>query len=330
MRPILYIPTFNSLDYNEQSYTGYGLTAAMLGPRLQYSNCLGFANFFYYPELKNFDGYFAIFSYPIAHTAFDVTLKRALFANNGENLFTESNLLSLGYTLPFISRQQGKNDVYLCGLAYAAGELARISMEPLSLTSNAEKVFGAYGGAGLEFTISKTLPRNCSQTFDFVLMGTSFWTNAGSNPDIKFGAETELSYQLDKRDIKYELSVKGRYSPFPATICPPNSGVKYGGKELDCSMPIRIVPRAALIFPDIFMKTLDTKVYCEMLASANPDNLNNISFDKSVMTGLELGEYSNHMEAAIGTSLRLDFADEDITQEAFNFYLRLKLSWYRL
>ena len=66
-----------------------------------------------------------------------------------------------------------------------------------------------------------------------------------------------------------------------------------------------------------------------MLASANPQNLKNINLDRSLMTGLEFGEYSNHMEVAWGTSLKLDY-DKDITAESFNIYVRLKLDWFRM
>ena len=329
VRPILYIPTISSIDYNEQSYSGFGITGAMLGSRLQYTNSIGLFSLLYYPKLNNFDASFSVFSYPLGHTAFDFTLKRNLSANEDKKIFTESNILSLGYTIPFISRRQGKNDIYFCGLAYIAGQYSRLSSEALSLTGAAEKAFGAYGGAGFEFSISKTLPRNCSQTYDFVLMGTSFFTNFNSNPDLKFGAESELSYLLDKRDINFELSVRGRYSPFPSHICPPNSSVKYGGSELDCSMPIRIIPSAAIIFPNILMNAFDTKIYCEMLASANPENLKNIELDRSLMTGLEFGKYANHLEVALGSALKLDY-DKEITPESFNFYLRVKLDWFRM
>ena len=94
-------------------------------------------------------------------------------------------------------------------------------------------------------------------------------------------------------------------------------------------MPIRIIPSAAIIFPNILMNTFDTKIYCEMLASANPENLKNIELDRSLMTGLEFGKYANHLEAALGSALKLDY-DKEITPESFNFYLRVKLDWFRM
>ena len=330
VRPVIYFPFLNSFSFDDKSYFGFGFCAGLLGPHLQFSNCFGAAYLFYYPKFQNFEGYLSIFSYPLAHTALDFSLKRTFSSKEQGKLFKESNILSLGYTLPFISRQQGMNDIYLCGIGYAAGEIGRYSEKPLSVTDNADIVFGEYGSAGIEFALSQALPRCTSQTFDFVLMGTSYCSFFNDkNNEIAFGFESELSYLLNQRNICYELSLKGRYSPYPENICPPNSGVKYGGKELDCSMPVRIIPRAAVVLPKLFFDSLDTKAYCEMLISADPKNQVKFDFDRSVMTGLEVGMYSNHIEVSAGTSLKLDY-DKDISMDSFNIYLRLKLSWFRM
>ena len=66
-----------------------------------------------------------------------------------------------------------------------------------------------------------------------------------------------------------------------------------------------------------------------MLISADPKNQVKFDFDRSVMTGLEVGMYSNHIEVSAGTSLKLDY-DKDISMDSFNIYLRLKLSWFRM
>ena len=330
VRPILYFPSVDFISFGDRDYFGFGLCAGLLGPHIQSSNCFGGGYLFYYPELYNFEGFLAIFSYPLAHTAFDFTLSRKFSSVDEGKLFLESNTLSLGYTHPLYSRQQGKNDIYFCGLAYAAGEIGRYSDKALSVLDDAVNAYGVYGGAGFEFALSQDLPRCSAQTIDFVLMGTSYCSFFNEKNDVvSFGLESELSYLLDKRNINYELSVKGRYTPYPENICPPNSGVKYGGRELDCSMPVRIVPRVAFVLPKAFLGALDTKAYCEMLLSADPQNKAGFDFDRSLMTGLELGMNMNHIEVAMGSSLKLDY-DDEISMDSFNFYLRLKLSWYRM
>ena len=125
-----------------------------------------------------------------------------------------------------------------------------------------------------------------------------------------------------------ELSVRGRFTPFPAYVYPPNSGVVYGGKKLDCSQSIRIVPKASLIIPNILFNTIDSKLYCEMLLSASPEKSDGLAFDKSVMGGLEIGKYSNQLEVAGGTSLRFDW-DKQISADSWNVYFTFKYHWSR-
>ena len=180
----------------------------------------------------------------------------------------------------------------------------------------------------LEFGILKTLPRNCSQAFDLVLMGIGFCNSFNEKTNLLFGAETEISYVLDQKVFNYELSVKGRYSPFPDYICPENSAVKYGGRELDCSMPIRVVPRVALGVPKSFLGVLDTKLYCEMLLSGDTENKNSFQFDQSLMTGIEVGYFTSQLDVAAGSSFRIDY-DEDVSLDDLHFYIRMKLSWFR-
>ena len=327
LNPILYFPIVNSINFNNENYFGFGMLATFIGSRMQYKNYFGLTYLLYYPKINNFEANFSFAFYPLGHSDFDFFINRNL--SNNSNLFTESNIISLGYTLPIISRKQGKNDIYFCGLTYMSAELSRSSNQALSIISNAENKYGGYAGAGFEFSLSQSLPRNCAQTFDMVVMGTTYCSLFNnSNPDFRFGLESELSYTLDKRLIKYELSLKGRYSPYPANICPPNSSVKYGGKNLDSSMPVRLVPNLSLTLPNIILNTLDSKAYCEMLISANPAEQSSFICDRSLMTGLELGKYDNHFEFAAGTSLRFDY-DKNISVDSWNLYLRIKLNWFR-
>ena len=327
LNSVLYFPFVNNIHFNNENYFGFGMFAALVGSRMQYKNTIGITYLVYYPKINNFDANFSIVSYPLGHTSLDIFLNRKLFNNN--NLFKESNSITLGYTLPIISRQQGKNDIYLCGLTYMSAELFRTSNEALSIISNSDNQYGGYAGVGFEFSLSQSLSRNCAQSFDLVVMGTTYcplFNN--SNPDFKFGFESELSYTLDKRLIKYQLALNSRYTPYPANICPPNSSVTYGGKPLDSSMPVRLVPSLSFTLPNIILNSLDTKAYCEMLISANPAEQPSFTWDRSIMTGLEIGKYDNHMEFACGTSLRFDY-DKDISMDSWNFYLRVKIYWLR-
>ena len=327
-RPILYFPYVDFLEdkKNNKTYFGIGESVGLLAPRLQLSNGIGFGYLSYFPELNNFTGNISLFSSPVAQTALDVTLRRKL--GEQSNLFVETNTLQLGYTYPLISRLQGKNEIFLLGYGYVAGSLYRCAAKMQSITGDYVNAFGATGGAGLEFGISKTLPRNCSQAFDLVLMGIGFCNSFNEKTNLLFGAETEISYVLDQKVFNYELSVKGRYSPFPDYICPENSAVKYGGRELDCSMPIRVVPRVALGVPKSFLGVLDTKLYCEMLLSGDTENKNSFQFDQSLMTGIEVGYFTSQLDVAAGSSFRIDY-DEDVSLDDLHFYIRMKLSWFR-
>ena len=333
IKPILYIPMVTLVQDKTFNHTYWGFGAGLIGisPRTQLTG--GIANgvllsyLTYFPELNNFNGSLDFFI-PIGYHNFDFMLNRNLSVNNSFERFTESNTLLIGYTLPFINRRQGKNKIYLSGIAYAGGEINRLAKNPSSLFGDYRTTYGLYGGAGFEFYSSKALPKDYFHSLDFVTLISTNCRKFENTPEFKFGFESELIYTLNQKYYALELALKGRYTPFDDYVCPPNSGVKYGGKELDCSMPIRIVPKISLIFPNIILNLLDTKLYCEALLSTKPENFNLFNFGRSIMSGFEIGKYSDQLEVAGGTSLRFDF-DKQINSNSLNFYFTFKYHWCR-
>lgn len=93
-------------------------------------------------------------------------------------------------------------------------------------------------------------------------------------------------------------------------------------------MPIRIIPKASLIFPNIILNMLDTKLYCEALLSTKPESFDIFNFDRSIMSGLEIGKYSDQLEVAGGASLKFDF-DKELSSNSLNFYFTFKYHWCR-
>lgn len=329
-RPILYFPCMYRFSDQEKQNTfyGFGAFSLLLAPRLQKNGSFGFTNLFYYPTLNNFDGRFSLFSIPFGHIEIDFTLERQLVTDDVLSPFVELNNLQLGYTVPFINRRQGRNELYFGLQGYASSYIARLADKPSSIAAKYETKFGGSATAGFDFVYSKALPRNCYHTFDFVITGIAFCERTNVKPVFQFGVETELSYLLNQRNISYEISLRGRYTPFSSYICPPNSGITYGNKKLDCSMPVRVVPRFAILFPGFIPNFVDAKIYGELLGSSDLNFKNTFKFDKSVMTGFELGTYSARTEIATGVSMHIEY-NKPVTFDCFDYYLRLKLSWYR-
>lgn len=333
INPLFYTPIVNLVQDNTLNHTYWGFGAGLIGisPRTQLVGGIAdgvlLSSISYFPELNNFEGMLDFFI-PLGHQNFDFMLNRNLSIRDGLERFVESNTLVIGYTLPFINRRQGKNKIYFSSISFIGGEINRLAKAPSSFFGEYRLNYGLYGGTGFEFYFSKALPKDCFHSLDFVAL---FLTNCGNfekTPEFKFGFESELIYTLNQKNVALELALKGRYTPFTEYITPPNSALTYGGKKLDCSMPIRIIPKVSLIFPNIILNMLDTKIYCEALLSTKPESFDIFNFDRSIMSGLEIGKYSDQLEVAGGASLKFDF-DKELTSNSLNFYFTFKYHWCR-
>ncbi len=333
IQPLFYMPLTTLVQDAALNHTYWGIGAGLIGipPRTQLTGGIAdgvlLTYLSYFPEMKNLAGTLDFFI-PIGYHNLDFMLNRTLSVRDDAERFVESNTLVIGYTFPFINHRQGNNKLYLSAIAYTGGEINRLAKNPAPLIGDYRTSFGLYGGAGIEFYFSKSLPRDCFHSIDFVSLLS---TNCGSfekEPEFKFGFESELIYMLNLKIYALELVLKGRYTPFAEYVCPPNSAITYGGKKLDCTMPLRLIPKASLILPNIIMNQIDAKLYCEALFSTKPEDFKPYAFDRSVMTGLEIGKYSDQLEVAGGTSLRFDF-DKEISANSFNLYFTFKLHWCR-
>ena len=333
INPLFYTPIVNLIQDNTLNHTYWGFGAGLIGisPRTQLVGGIAdgvlITSLSYFPEINNFAGNLDFFI-PIGHQSFDFMLHRNLSIRDDFERFSESNNLKIGYTLPFINRRQGKNKIYFSSISFIGGEINRLAKAPSSFLGEYRTTYGLYGGTGFEFYFSKALPKDYFHSLDFV---TLFLINGGNfekTPEFKFGFESELIYTLNQKFFALELALKGRYTPFDDYICPPNSALTYGGRKLDCSMPIRIIPKASLIFPNSILNMLDTKIYGEALLSTKPENLNLTTFDRSIMPGIEIGKYSDQLEVAVGASLKCDF-DKPISLNSLNIYFTFKYHWCR-
>lgn len=332
IHPVFYLPLVSFSHDNLLNHTYVGLGAGFIGipSRVQNASGVLLTYLTYYPEFNNLSGSLWFFV-PIGSHNFDFMLNRYFTITDGAvntERFIESNTLMMGYTLPVIDRKQGKNALYLASISYGGGEISRFAQTPSSLAANYRNSFSLHAGTGIELYASTDLPRGCWHSLDFVALLSLCASKLENSPDFKAGFESELIYTMGRKVFNYELSVRGRYTPFPTYICPPNSGVVYGGNKLDCSQSIRIVPKISLILPSLIADLIDTKLYCELLVSGSPENLSGFAFDRSVTGGLEIGKYADALEVAGGTSLRFDF-DRQLTSNSWNIYFTFKYHWSR-
>lgn len=332
IHPVFYLPlvSFSHDNLLNHTYVGIGAGFISIPPRTQHASGVHLAYLTYYPEFNNISGSLWFFV-PIGSHNLDFMLNRYFSITDGalgSERFLEANTLVIGYTLPFVDRKEGNNSVYFASISYGGGEINRFANMPSSIAANYRTSFGLYAGTGLELYLSSDLSHDSWHSIDIVALGSLCCAKFESNPDFKAGLEAELIYTKGRSLFNYELSVCGRYTPFPDYVCPPNSGVLYGGKKLDCSQSVRIVPKISLIFNNLIFGKLDTKLYGEMLLSGSPEKANSFGFDRSIMGGAELGKYSGQLEVAGGTSLRFDY-DKQISAESWNIYFTFKYHWSR-
>lgn len=337
-QPLIYFPFFDDVEINSKDYFGFGGVFIAMTPRLQLSPGAMYADLFYYPGLKNLtaDFYSEI---PLGSTLLDLGLTR-LFQNPvwnkaAENGFIEKNIIHLGITQPIIHRVQHLDEIDLAFFTSAKIVFAREAEEPIPMNSKLAFSKTLDFQAGLDFIYSKSNSLDQLRSFGLTAIGIGEWNLAMK----KFfaGTEFETGFLYESSLFNYELTLRGRYTDYPASTVISFSRASYSGFELDCSYPGRLVPQASVIIPDFLIGGLNLKTFGEMLFSfgsnsvdfETPKNENPLNFtmDNTFAAGLELYIKSGRQELGLGYNFLFDTNTFEYIDS--KLYMVLKYNWIR-
>ncbi len=337
-QPLLYFPFFDDVKVNSKDYFGLGYVFIAMTPRLQLAPGAMYADLFYYPGLKNLtaDFYSEI---PLGNTLLDLGLTR-LFQNPvwnkpEESGFVEKNIIHLGVTQPIIHRIQHLDEIDLALFTSAKIVFTREDENPIPMNSKIAFSKTLEFQAGLDFLYSKSNSLDQLRSFGLTTIGIGEWNLAMKR--FFAGLEFETGFLYEGSLFNYELSLRGRYSDYPASTVISFSRASYSGFELDCSYPGRLVPQASVIIPDFLIDGLNFKTFGEMLFSfgsnsvdfETPKNNNPLNFtlDNTFAAGLELYIKSGRQELGLGYNFVFDINNFEYIDS--KLYMVLKYNWIR-
>ena len=134
--PLLYMPFFNSLSNGDTAYFGVGAFFIGTLPRLQMKQGYLYLDAFYFPEIKNYTGEFALIT-PLFGGSLDFLVSRNSINLNSQDdskQFSIQNRVLFGYTLPIISREQYSIAKELDFITYAGTTISQTDAKAFSVT----------------------------------------------------------------------------------------------------------------------------------------------------------------------------------------------------
>ena len=332
-QPFLYAPFVNLLENPNTNdlYFAPGAFFIATRPKLQMNTGVLTLDFFYFPDFNNFNAEIAALT-PLGKSLLLFSLNHEIKFSDDETLplFLDTTSFLIGLNFPIIERSQHRNQVSLNLITSAYYSLNRTSADVVSIKDSEIFSHGLSPQAGFEFYLQCEQAKQNYFGFDLVGLALSYFDITENK--IYFGFEGESTFYETYSSSSFELSVKGRYTPYPQNIVPTASRVRYGGEKLDCSYPARIVPRIAYTFPTYGSSGMNLKSYVEALVSIGNDNDDPASspfyINQSFTPGAEFSIQSGYAECALGTSYKIR-PQEDFDFKNFNFYLTAKFGAFR-
>ena len=340
-QPVFYIPIVNEIDSgkdNSESNWGVGYGIFCMTPKLQMQTGVIEAAATYFPDMNNIEGEF-VASIPIGPMSLDfiaVRLLENIQKTDGSYRFVEINDVLVGYTYPLIHRKQHHNEIDLSMLLYGEFETGRTNDETyLSFDSDAPYLFTIDYFAGFDFLYTKQCKR--SDVFELMATTLAMGTIDPVTGKSYVGFEGEVGLQYGSNLLKYETSVRGRYTDFPSESIPSQSRAHLPDARTDCSYPGRVVPRVGMVVPNFLNLGMNIELYAEKLFSFGKNSVDfttpdsgrpgNITFDNIIVTGTELKMTMGRNKLAAGYTFKINTDEADI--DYGDFYLSVKYNWLR-
>lgn len=314
---IIRMPSFMVTPVSDSEYAfGAGLTSIGVSHQLNDRYNLNFANVLFYPSIMNLSG-MLVNRNSIGNTLFDVQFNRILGSVGGE--FTESNLLSVGLSIPFYDRTMPLSSGCLSTITLATGGIIRSDTAAFSVTDIVPYKYVASGVAGLDF---KGESWNSSMSSGFTTsafaVGLAEWNSLDNTVYLGGEGELEMLFGSGNRSLS-GFSLLGRYMDCPETIVPTGSVLKHSGNPINCAHPLNLVGRLESVATDEMIKV---NMFEEALCSLTHDG--SFILDDILSTGLEISCLLGREAMTCGIT-----CDYSIENEAFSFgrlYFTMKLN----
>ncbi len=339
IQPIFYIPTFDLQEIPNTNKRRFGIGGAFvaLTPRLQMNSGALFANFNYFPKLKNFEGVMGG-TIPTGASTFAYWVSRdfSVIELSGTENFKEKNTMFVGYTVPLYNREQAKEYSDLSLIAAVEGSIVRTAASEFSVTDKIGASYSLDLEAGLDYTKTTVGPRDVSTKLDATALAIALYSVDRNK--VFVGGEGEITYTADQQGSLYELSARFRYTNFPVAENNFMTRAKISGYETNNLFPGKIVLRTGALFPN-FMLGLNGKFYAETLLNFGENTVDGGTPSVSSIFGLqlpqafyfggELGLTSGRAELYGGINFCYDYTQK-FDLKNYKLYFTCKYDWFRL
>ena len=339
-KPILYIPlaTMTTSGSNNDNYLfGIGYGVMLMAPKLQMNVGAAALSASYYPECDNFAGAAAAII-PVGSSEIDFIAARTL--TNEKTVeesyrFQERNSALVGITVPFVHRIQHANEIDVSMILSASIEALRRSENLIAASDDLSYTIDSNCFAGIDFSNSKQCKKDNVLTFNATALGLGYFMPVDQKAYAGFEGESEVIY--GSASYKTEVSLRGRYTDYPAETKPAQSRAHLSDEIADCTYPGRLVARAGTLVPNILGPGVNFELFAEKLFSFGKNTVDyetpesglpcNIQFDTTMVTGAELNVTEGRAKLAAGYTLHFDYAALALTYG--KLYVSAKWNWMR-
>ena len=340
--PILYSPLPNFISDKNNTYFGFGAFLFGQTARLQMKQGIILFDAFYYPKIKNFTGDF-VMELPVGTGTLDFYISRNAsllgLPDNGEDMFSLTNMAIAGYTHPIIARADIKKTNVLSALFYAGGIFTQQSQKAFAINDSIPFTKSISFHTGLDY--SSYVDERYDSYMEYSIVNLLLGNFDFETKKAYLGYEGEFVLKTGNKSITQEISTVVRYTDFPSATVPYLSRAHFAGKYENCQFPGKILLNYSYIIPGILQGVADGSVKLQGLASfgKNSDGSTpdpelklplNLKLEKKVALDLELDfPIAQGQKFTGGFSMLFDLNDRNKVAPEMSFYIQCKMNWLR-
>lgn len=337
---LFYLPFFSIVETpNGKNHFGLGGLYYGSTSRLQMRQGLIIFDGFYYPSLNNFSADL-VAEIPLGTTTIDTLIGRN-FSTSGKKKskkFEETNIGVIGWTIPLNSQEQFMNYDELSLSTMCYGTIVRKDKNEFKINQKVDTKYNLSFQLGFNYYENELLEKLDTTSFEADLFAIG--TYDFDYKKVFAGFEGENAFKTTINNSSVETRINYRYTDFPSQTVPVMSRAHFSGFEENCEYPGKIVLEVNSLFPNFLGSGLDGKFFVQGMSSfgkntvdfTTPDNKLpfNLTLDKRLNTGFELGLISVAQKIAVGFTWLTDFTDAKNPETDYKFYITCKINWIRL
>ena len=337
--PLLWMPFVSTLESPQKVYTGVGAFFVGTLPRLQLKQGIIYFDAFYYPEIKNLTGEFAIDT-PLFAGNLDILFSRnSLFSKNEklEGKFSIKNLFIAGYSLPIYNREQYKVGRCLSLLTYTGASFTQTSDKAFSITENIPFTKQINFEVGLDYKEGWNLKKDNQLVYNITNVALGTWDFAKNK--LFAGYEGEACVSYGNTTLRHEAGLVVRYTDFPIASTIDMSRAHFNGFNENCLFPGKLLATYTCTMPGFLYGMADANLVVQGLASfgknsadgGTPETGNPLNFqlEKKINASAELSlSLGGTRKLAVGYTCLLDLG-KPLSDANCKFYVNCKADWIR-